>query len=79
MSRIRSSTCTGGRAGDAHGWGVGSGSRQVHGRATIIPQLLASSAGMSPDAIADRIKAAVSSVDDRRTDDVAILVMRCLE
>ena len=43
----------------------------------VIPQLLATSAGMSPDAIADRIKAAVSSVDDRRTDDVAVLVMKC--
>jgi hypothetical protein len=31
----------------------------------------------SPDAIADRIKAAVSGVDDRRTDDVAVLVLQC--
>jgi PAS domain S-box-containing protein len=43
----------------------------------VIPRLLATSAGMSPDAIADRIKEAVSSLDDRRTDDIAVLVMRC--
>lgn len=43
----------------------------------VIPQLLATSAGLSPDAIADRIKEAVSSLDDRRTDDIAVLVMRC--
>lgn len=42
-----------------------------------IPRLLADSAGMSPDAIADRITAAVSALDERRTDDVAVLVMRC--
>jgi hypothetical protein len=30
-----------------------------------------------PDAIADRIKGAVSGLDDRRTDDVAVLVLRC--
>ena len=39
-------------------------------------RLLATSAGMSPDVIADRIAAAVSNLDDRRTDDVAILVMQ---
>ncbi|MEO8424320.1 MAG: SpoIIE family protein phosphatase [Actinomycetota bacterium] len=43
----------------------------------VIPQLLATSAGMSPHAIADRIKDAVADLDDRRTDDVAVLVMRC--
>jgi serine phosphatase RsbU (regulator of sigma subunit) len=39
-------------------------------------RLLATSAGMSPDVIADRIAAAVSNLDDRRTDDIAILVMQ---
>lgn len=53
-------------AGRDHGW-----------EGEVIPQLLASSAGMSPDAVADRIKAAVSGLEDRRTDDVAILVLRC--
>jgi PAS domain S-box-containing protein len=42
---------------------------------TVIPGLLASSAGMSPDVIADRITAAVAELEDRRTDDVAMLVM----
>ena len=42
----------------------------------VIPQLLASSAGQTPGAIADRIEVAVSSIDDRRTDDVAVLVIR---
>jgi hypothetical protein len=32
---------------------------------------------MSPEAIADRIEATVSGVEDRRTDDIAVLVMRC--
>lgn len=43
----------------------------------VIPKLLADSGGMSPDAIADRIKEAVSALDDRRTDDVAVLVLGC--
>jgi serine phosphatase RsbU (regulator of sigma subunit) len=43
----------------------------------VIRGLLADSAGMSPEAIADRIEATVSGVEDRRTDDIAVLVMRC--
>ncbi len=43
---------------------------------TIIPRLLSSCTELSPDATADRIKAAVADLDDRRTDDVAILVMK---
>jgi PAS domain S-box-containing protein len=39
-------------------------------------RLLADSVGMSPDAIADRIRAAVSDLDDRRTDDVALMVLQ---
>ena len=57
--------------------GVLEAGREQGWESEVIPQLLSSSAGMSPDAIADRIKAAVSSVDDRRTDDVAVLVLRC--
>ena len=37
----------------------------------VVPRLLASCTELSPDATADRIKAAVTDVDDRRTDDVA--------
>jgi serine phosphatase RsbU (regulator of sigma subunit)/PAS domain-containing protein len=43
---------------------------------TIIPRLLSTCTDLSPDAIADRIKAAVADLDDRRTDDVAVLVMK---
>jgi serine phosphatase RsbU (regulator of sigma subunit) len=43
----------------------------------VIPELLRSSIGLPPEEIADRIEAAVADVDDRRIDDVAILVMRC--
>ncbi|MGH2596401.1 MAG: SpoIIE family protein phosphatase [Actinomycetota bacterium] len=57
--------------------GVLEAGRDREWESQTIPQLLAGSAGMSPDAIADRIKAAVSGVDDRRTDDVAVLVLRC--
>ena len=42
----------------------------------VVPRLLASCTELSPDATADRIKAAVTDVDDRRTDDVAILVLK---
>jgi PAS domain S-box-containing protein len=57
--------------------GVLEAGREQEWESETIPQLLADSAGMSSQAIADRIKAAVSGVDDRRTDDIAILVMRC--
>ena len=57
--------------------GVLEAGRDRSWEAETIPRLLADSAGMSPDAIADRIKAAVSGLDERRTDDVAVLVMRC--
>ena len=42
----------------------------------VIPRLLAGCTDLTPDVIADRIKAAVSDLDDRRTDDVAVLVMK---
>ena len=42
----------------------------------VVPRLLASCTELSPDATADRIKAAVADLDDRRTDDVAVLVMK---
>jgi hypothetical protein len=38
--------------------------------------LLASCTELSPDATADRIKAAVADLEDRRTDDVAVLVLK---
>ncbi len=57
--------------------GVLEAGRDRNWETETIPRLLADSAGMSPDAIADRIKAAVSGLDERRTDDVAVLVMRC--
>ena len=42
----------------------------------VVPRLLASCTELSPDATADRIKAAVADLDDRRTDDLAVLVMK---
>ncbi len=57
--------------------GVLEASRDQGWENEVIPQLLASSAGLPPDTIADRIKAAVSGVDNRRTDDVAVLVLQC--
>ncbi len=41
-----------------------------------IPELLAESRGMSSLAIAERIETALSAIDDRRTDDVAVLVIQ---
>jgi len=41
-----------------------------------IPELLAGSRGMSSQAIADRIEEAISLIEDRRTDDVAVLVIQ---
>lgn len=57
--------------------GVLEAGRDQDWESKVIPKLLADSAGMSPDAIADRIKGAVSALDDRRTDDVAVLVLQC--
>lgn len=42
----------------------------------VIPDLLASSAGESPETIADRLEAAVAAVEDGREDDIAILVIQ---
>jgi serine phosphatase RsbU (regulator of sigma subunit) len=42
-----------------------------------IPGCLRRCAGMSADSIADRIEAAVEGVQDRRTDDIALLVIQC--
>ena len=57
--------------------GVLEAGREQGWETEVIPQLLAGAAGMSSDDIADRINAAVSGVDDRRTDDVAVLVLQC--
>jgi PAS domain S-box-containing protein len=57
--------------------GVLEAGRDQDWESEVIPKLLADSAGMSPDAIADRIKGAVSGLDDRRTDDIAVLVLQC--
>jgi serine phosphatase RsbU (regulator of sigma subunit) len=56
--------------------GVLEAGRDTEWEQTIVPRLLASCTELSPDAIADRIKAAVADLDDRRTDDVAVLVMK---
>ena len=56
--------------------GVLEAGRDTGWERTIIPRLLAGCTELSPDAIADRIKAAVADLDDRRTDDVAVLVMK---
>lgn len=56
--------------------GVFEAGRDEKWQTEVIPLLLATSAGLSPDAIADRIEAAVSGIDDRRTDDVAVLVIK---
>ncbi len=40
------------------------------------PELLAASRGMTSGEIADRIETAISTIDDRRTDDVAVMVIR---
>jgi serine phosphatase RsbU (regulator of sigma subunit) len=57
--------------------GILEASRDPEWESHDFSQLLAASAGMSPNVVADRIKAAVSSIDDRRTDDVAVLVLQC--
>jgi serine phosphatase RsbU (regulator of sigma subunit) len=41
-----------------------------------IPELLSGTPKMSSREIADRIQAAVASIEDRRTDDVAVLVIQ---
>ncbi len=56
--------------------GVLEAGRDSDWESKVIPRSLAACTGMSPAAIADRIKAAVSDLDDRRTDDVAVLVMK---
>jgi serine phosphatase RsbU (regulator of sigma subunit) len=52
-------------AGRSHDW-----------EARVIPDLLASSVGESPETIADRLEAAVAALEDRREDDIAILVIQ---
>jgi len=44
-----------------------------------IPEVLAGSLGMPSQAIAGRIEAAISNVEDRRTDDVAVLVIQAAQ
>ena len=56
--------------------GVLEAGRDTGWEGTVILRLLSSCTELSPDATADRIKAAVADLDDRRTDDVAILVMK---
>ncbi len=56
--------------------GVLEAGRDVGWERTIIPRLLGTCTELSPDAIADRIKTAVADLEDRRTDDVAVLVMK---
>ena len=56
--------------------GVLEAGRDTGWERTIVPRLLAACTELSPDVIADRIKAAVADLDDRRTDDVAVLVMK---
>jgi PAS domain S-box-containing protein len=56
--------------------GVFEAGREEGWQEEAIPRLLESSAGLPPDVIADRILAAVSDVEDRRTDDVAVLVIQ---
>jgi serine phosphatase RsbU (regulator of sigma subunit) len=56
--------------------GVFEAGREEGWQDEAIPRLLTASAGHPPDVIADRILAAVSDVEDRRTDDVAVLVIQ---
>ena len=56
--------------------GVLEAGRDRTGRARSSPACSRSCTELSPDATADRIKAAVADLDDRRTDDVAVLVMK---
>ena len=56
--------------------GVIEASRDESWRSRVIPELLAGCAGLPAGEVADRIEAAVSGLDDRRTDDIAILVIR---
>lgn len=55
--------------------GVWEAGRDDEWESRVIPGLLATSARMPPDTIADRIDEAVAGIDDRRTDDIAILVI----
>ena len=56
--------------------GVLEAGRDPDWESKVIPRLLASCTELSPDATADRIRAAVADLDDRRTDDVAVLVLK---
>lgn len=56
--------------------GVFEAGREEGWQDEAIPRLLADSAGLPTNVIADRILAAVSGVEDRRTDDVAVLVIQ---
>jgi PAS domain S-box-containing protein len=56
--------------------GVLEAGRDPDWESKVVPRLLASCTELSPDATADRIRAAVADLDDRRTDDVAILVLK---
>jgi PAS domain S-box-containing protein len=56
--------------------GVFEAGREEGWQEDAIPRLLATCAGLPADVTADRILAAVSGVEDRRTDDVAVLVIQ---
>jgi serine phosphatase RsbU (regulator of sigma subunit) len=56
--------------------GVLEAGRDPDWESKVVPRLLASCTELSPDATADRIKAAVADLEDRRTDDVAVLVLK---
>lgn len=55
--------------------GVWEAGRDDEWELRVIPALLSTSARMSPNAIADRIEEAVAGINDRRTDDIAILLI----
>lgn len=59
--------------------GVFEGGRDEAWQPEVIPGLLAASSGLSPTAITDRIHDALAGLDDRRMDDVAMLLMKILE
>jgi PAS domain S-box-containing protein len=57
--------------------GVLEAGREEAWQASELPALLSECLGMSAEAIADRIQGAVESLRERRTDDIAILVIQC--
>lgn len=56
--------------------GVFEAGREEGWQEEAIPRLLADSAGLPPDVIADRILAAVADIEDPRTDDIAVLAIQ---